>query len=45
MTGCFRGTLEEFEKQVEITHKDHAQFLIEYRAAIQLCRDAWKEAV
>ena len=45
MTGCFHGSLEEFAAAVEETHKDHAQFLIEYRAAIQLCRDAWKEAV
>jgi uncharacterized protein YjbI with pentapeptide repeats len=44
-TGCFHGSLEEFAAAVEQTHKDHAQFLIEYRAAIQLCRDAWKEAV
>ena len=45
MTGCFHGSLEEFAAAVEETHKDHAQFLIEYRAAIQLCRDAWKEDV
>ena len=45
MTGCFHGSLEKFAAAVEETHKDHAQFLIEYRAAIQLCRDAWKEAV
>ena len=32
--GCFKGTLEEFEKKVEETHKDNQQYLKEYRGAI-----------
>jgi uncharacterized protein YjbI with pentapeptide repeats len=28
--GCFRGTLEEFEKKVNETHADNAQYLKEY---------------
>ena len=32
--GCFKGTLEQFEKRVEETHKDNAQYLSEYRSAI-----------
>ena len=28
--GCFKGTLQEFEKQVNETHKDNEQYLKEY---------------
>ena len=36
-TGCFEGTFEEFEKQLESEHgeNDHAK---EYRAALELCK-------
>jgi hypothetical protein len=33
--GCFFGTIEQFAKKVEITHHDNAQFLKEYRGAIE----------
>ena len=32
--GCFKGTIEEFEKRVEETHKSNAEHLKDYRAAI-----------
>ena len=32
--GCFTGTLAEFEKSVNETHKDNAQWLKEYTGAI-----------
>ena len=32
--GCFKGTLEEFEKKVNKTHKDNKQHLKEYTGAI-----------
>ena len=37
--GCFRGTLEEFEKQVKETHKDNPQFLKEYLGFIKYLKD------
>ena len=33
--GCFFGTIEQFAKKVEDTHKDNAQYLKEYRGAIE----------
>ncbi|MFI3322597.1 MAG: hypothetical protein R3Y50_08755 [Rikenellaceae bacterium] len=32
--GCFKGSLEEFEKQVKETHKNNKQFLDEYMGFI-----------
>ncbi|WP_338055029.1 pentapeptide repeat-containing protein [Sulfobacillus harzensis] len=43
MTGCFRGTLDEFEKAVEVSHKEHPESLREYRSAIRFCREIWEE--
>ena len=33
--GCFFGTLEDFEKQVNKTHKDNEQYRTEYMEAIK----------
>ena len=32
--GCFSGTMEEFEAAIEKTHKDNAEHLRNYRAAV-----------
>lgn len=32
--GCFKGTLDEFEAKVNITHKDNEQYLKEYLGLI-----------
>ena len=40
--GCFKGTLGEFSETVEKTHKENAQYLRDYRAAIaffKTCKD------
>ncbi len=34
MCGCFKGTLGEFEVQVNKTHKNNEQYLKEYLGAI-----------
>jgi hypothetical protein len=36
--GCFAGTLYEFEKQVNKTHKDNPQYLKEYTAFITMVK-------
>ena len=36
--GCFIGTLEEFEKQVQKTHAEKQQYLAEYMGFIQYVR-------
>jgi hypothetical protein len=36
--GCWKGTLEEFEKQVKATHKNNKQYLKEYLGFIKYVR-------
>lgn len=36
--GCFKGTLSEFAKNVEETHKDNPKHLSEYRAVATMFR-------
>jgi hypothetical protein len=33
-SGCFTGTMAEFEAAIEKTHKDNADHLAHYRAAV-----------
>lgn len=34
--GCFSGTVDEFSKQIENTHKDNKEYLEQYRLFCQL---------
>jgi hypothetical protein len=36
--GCFFGTISEFETQVNETHKDNPQYLLEYTEAIKYAK-------
>jgi hypothetical protein len=41
--GCFHGTLEEFAKMIEETHKNNPRHLTRYRAAVELFKTFRKE--
>lgn len=41
--GCFKGTLEEFEKKVNETHKNNKRYLKEYLGAINYIRSLKEE--
>ena len=41
--GCFKGTLEEFEKKVNETHKNNKQYLKEYLGAINYIKSLKEE--
>lgn len=42
LCGCFKGNLSEFEKQVNITHQNHQQYLNEYMGFINYIRGLQK---
>ena len=42
--GCFKGTLAEFAKKINQTHKDNPEHLAHYRAAVAFFR-AYKKNV